>query len=181
MMRTKWQNCWYPDAMQETSVWFLGQEVPWRRDRLPTAVFLGFPGGSVDKIKSTCNAGNLNLIPGLGRSLVEGMAAHSSILAWRLPKDRWAWQAAVHGVTKSQTQLSDWTTTAIHLLFRKTSNYTPPRQPFFTGGFNVIAEKTAQSAKYIDAISKASFLHRKHNTFRVVVFLMYLLIPTASS
>ena len=42
-----------------------------------------------------------------------------------------------------------------------------PRQPFFTGGFNVIVEKTAQSAKYIDAMSKASFLHRKHNTFEV--------------
>ena len=32
---------------------------------------------------------------------------YSSILAWRIPMDREAWQAAVHGVTKSQTQLSD--------------------------------------------------------------------------
>ena len=29
--------------------------------------------------------------------LEEGMAIHSSILAWRLPKDREAWRAAVHG------------------------------------------------------------------------------------
>ena len=36
-------------------------------------------------------------------SLEEGMATHSSILAWRLPMDRGAWQAMVHGVTKSQT------------------------------------------------------------------------------
>ena len=35
--------------------------------------------------------------------LEEGMAIHSSILAWRIPKDRGAWQAAVHGVAKSQT------------------------------------------------------------------------------
>ena len=34
--------------------------------------------------------------------LEEGMAAHSSILAWRIPMDRGAWQATVHGVTKSQ-------------------------------------------------------------------------------
>ena len=38
--------------------------------------------------------------------LEEGMASHSSILAWRIPW-RGAWQAAVHGVAKSRTQLSD--------------------------------------------------------------------------
>ena len=35
--------------------------------------------------------------------LEEGMATHSSILAWRIPMDRGAWRATVHGVTKSQT------------------------------------------------------------------------------
>ena len=30
-------------AMQETSVQFLGWKIPWRRDRLPTPVFLDFP------------------------------------------------------------------------------------------------------------------------------------------
>ena len=57
------------------------QKVPWRRDKLPTPVFLDFPGGSDGK-ESTCNEGDLGLIPGLGRSPGEGMAAHSSILAW---------------------------------------------------------------------------------------------------
>jgi len=33
----------------------------------------------------------------------DGMATHSSILAWRISMDKGAWQAAVHGVTKSQT------------------------------------------------------------------------------
>ena len=33
-----------PPAMQEALVQFLGQEDPWRRDRLPTAAFFGFPG-----------------------------------------------------------------------------------------------------------------------------------------
>ena len=37
--------------------------------------------------------------------LEEGMATYSSILAWRIPLDRGAWRAAVHGVTKSRTQL----------------------------------------------------------------------------
>ena len=41
----------------------------------------------------------------LGREdpLKEGMATHSSILAWRIPTDRGGWQATVHGVTKSWT------------------------------------------------------------------------------
>ena len=37
----------------------------------------------------------------------EGMATHSSILAWRIPIDRGAWQATVHGVAKGRTRLSD--------------------------------------------------------------------------
>ena len=39
--------------------------------------------------------------------LEEGMATHSSILAWRIPMDRGAWRATVRGATKNQTQLSD--------------------------------------------------------------------------
>ena len=39
--------------------------------------------------------------------LEEGMAIHSSILAWRIPTNKEAWQAIVHGVAKSQTQLSN--------------------------------------------------------------------------
>ena len=35
--------------------------------------------------------------------LKEGMAAHSSPFAWRIPMDREAWQTAVHGVENSQT------------------------------------------------------------------------------
>ena len=41
--------------------------------------------------------------PGWEDPLEEGMATHSSILAWRIPMQRGAWWAAVHGVEKSQT------------------------------------------------------------------------------
>ena len=44
---------------------------------------------------------------GLEDPLEEGMATHSSILAWRIPMDRGAWWATVQGVTKSQTQPSN--------------------------------------------------------------------------
>ena len=56
-----------PPAMQETPVRFLGPEDCWRRDRLSTPVFLGFPGGS-DSKESACSVGDLGSIPGLGRS-----------------------------------------------------------------------------------------------------------------
>ena len=36
-------------------------------------------------------------------SLEEDMATHFSVLAWRIPMDRGAWKAAVHGVAKSWT------------------------------------------------------------------------------
>ena len=39
--------------------------------------------------------------------LGEGMATHSGILAWRVSVDRGAWRAAVHGIAKSRTSLSD--------------------------------------------------------------------------
>ena len=39
--------------------------------------------------------------------LEKGMTTHFSILAWRIPKDRGAWRATVHGVTKSWTHLRD--------------------------------------------------------------------------
>ena len=70
---------------------------PWRRDRLPTPIFLGFPSGSDGK-ESACNTGDLGLIPGLEDPLEECMATHSSILAWRIPMDRGAWRAVVCGV-----------------------------------------------------------------------------------
>ena len=48
-------------------------------------------------------------VPSLGWEdpLEEGMATQSNNLAWRILMDRGAWQATVHGVTKSQTRLSD--------------------------------------------------------------------------
>ena len=70
--------------MQETLVPFLVGKIPWRRDRLPIPVFLGFPGG-LDGKEYACNSGDLGLIPELGNVLEEGMAIHSSILAWGFP------------------------------------------------------------------------------------------------
>jgi len=53
-------------AMQKTQLDSWVGEIPQRRDRLPTTVFLGFPGGSDGK-ECTCNVGDLALISGLER------------------------------------------------------------------------------------------------------------------
>ena len=43
-------------------------------------------------------------------------ATHSSTLAWKNPMHGGAWEAAVHGVAKSQTRLSDFTLTLFDFL-----------------------------------------------------------------
>ena len=68
---------------------------------------LGFPGGSDGK-ESACNAGDLGLIPGLGRSPGRGHDNPLQYSCLENPMDRGAWWAIVHGVAKSQTQLNDF-------------------------------------------------------------------------
>ena len=55
-----------------------------------------------DGKESACNAGDLGSIPGWEDRLEEGVATHSSIVAWRIPTDRGAWWATAHGVTESR-------------------------------------------------------------------------------
>ena len=69
-------------------------------------VGMGFPGGS-DSKASACNAGDLDLIPGWGRSPEEGNGHPLQYSCLGNPMDRGAWWATVHGVTKSRSQLSD--------------------------------------------------------------------------
>ena len=58
---------------------------------------LGFSGGS-DGRESACNAGDLGLISGLGRSSGEGNGYQLQYSSLENSMDREAWQAAVHGV-----------------------------------------------------------------------------------
>ena len=64
-----------------------------------------FPGGLVGK-ESVCNAGDL-VFPVLGRSPGEGNGNSLQYSCLGNPMDRGAWQATVHRVVKSWTQLSD--------------------------------------------------------------------------
>ena len=66
---------------------------------------MGFPGGSDGK-ESIHNAGDLGLIPGLGRSPGGGHGNPLQHSRLESPMDRGAWRAAVHGITKNWTRLS---------------------------------------------------------------------------
>ena len=63
---------------------------------------MGFPGGSDGK-ESACNAGDLGLIPTLGRSPGGGKGNPLQYSCLEKSMDKGAWQAAVHEVEKSRT------------------------------------------------------------------------------
>ena len=69
---------------------YSSRNIPYQAIEKPVKIYtvlkklLCFPGGSEVKA-SARNAGDLGSIPGLDRSPGEGMATHSSILAWRIP------------------------------------------------------------------------------------------------
>ena len=66
--------------------WFASwvRKIPWRRDKLPTPAFMGFPVAQTVKNPSAMQE---IWVLSLGREdpLEEGMAIHFSILAWRIP------------------------------------------------------------------------------------------------
>ena len=68
----------------------------------------GFSGGLEGKV-SAFNVGDLGSVPELGRSPGEGNGNPLQYSCLENPMDRGAWEAAVHGVTKSRTQLSSFT------------------------------------------------------------------------
>ena len=71
-------------------------------------IYIGFPGGSEGKA-SACNVGDRSSIPGSGRSPGEGNGNPLQYSCLENPMDGGAWQATVHGVTRSQARLSDFT------------------------------------------------------------------------
>ena len=107
-MANRWRNSGNSDRL-----YFLGLQKYHCRWWLQS--WNGFPGGSEVKV-SACNAGDLSLIPGPGRSPGEGNGNPFQYSCLENPMDRGAWW--VHRVAKSQTRLSDFTFTL--LLGRKT-------------------------------------------------------------
>ena len=86
----------FPDSLQCRRPWFDSwvRKISWRRDKVPTPVFLGFPGGSAGK-EFACNVDDLGLILRLATQL-QYSGLENSI------------DCIVHGVAKSQIQMRDF-------------------------------------------------------------------------
>ena len=78
------------------------RKICWRRDRLPTPAYLGFPCGSAGR-ESSCNAGDLRSIPELGRSPGEGKGYPLQYSGLENSMD-----SIVHGVAKNWTWQSNF-------------------------------------------------------------------------
>ena len=76
------------------------------RKQIIKKVRKNFPGGANGK-ETACNAGDLGLISGLGRSPGGGLGNPLQYSCLENSMDRGAWWATVHGVAKDWTQLSD--------------------------------------------------------------------------
>jgi len=80
-----------------------------------------------DGKESACNVEDPGLIPRSGRSPEEGTGKPLQYSCPEYPMDRGAWRATVHGVTKSQTQLSD---TYTHTHTHRATLPSHPQDPF---------------------------------------------------
>ena len=92
---------------------------------------MSFPGGS-DSKASACNVGDPGSIPGLGRSPGEGNGNPLQYSCLENPTEGGAWWATVHGVAKSRTGLSDFTS-----------------QHLIGSAFSMVGFSWAQSTSYV--------------------------------
>ena len=79
-------------------------------------------------VPTVCNVGDLDLIPGLGRSSGEGNGNPLQYSCLENPMDGGAWWVTVHGVTKSQTRLRDFTHSLTHIILKLLKEKKKPSQ-----------------------------------------------------
>ena len=87
--------------MQETPVRFAGQGDPLEKGQATPVLWASLMAQTVKNLPAMQETWVQSL--GWEDPLEEGMKTDSNILAWRIPMERGAWQATVHGVTKSKT------------------------------------------------------------------------------
>ena len=112
MGKIPWRRAWQPtpvflpgDSYGQRSLAGYSPQGCKDPDKTELLTFLFFPSGSMVK-DLPANTGDINFIPVLGRPLEEGMATHSNILAWEIPRTEEPGGLKSMDSQKSQTQLS---------------------------------------------------------------------------
>ena len=136
----------------------------------------GFPRGSDGKA-SSCNVGDPGSIPGSGRSPGEGNGNPLQYSCLENPMDRGAWQATVHGVSKSRTRLSDFSSSLLlpwHADFLPLSHLGSPFKGYCTVRLDVFSLFFA-FVFYVCIISMKSIINLlQYSTIWLTVLLEYL-------
>ena len=114
-------------------------------------------------VESPCNAGDLGSIPGSGRSPGEGNGNPLQYSCLEIPTERAAWQVTVHGVTKSQKQLSDLTffssqcfnfVTSTGCLWTSNKNQTKPTwEQYWRYWGHLVSHLVSDGCRYFGACS----------------------------
>ena len=91
-----------PPAIRKTLVQFLSRKIHWRRDRLPTPVFMGFPGSSGSKDLASMQE-TWAWSPGWEGPPEKKTATHSSVLDWKIP-----WREEPNGLQSLGSQSQTW-------------------------------------------------------------------------
>ena len=111
-------------------------------------------------MKITCSFNNDYPLFTMCQALEKAVAPHSSTLAWKIPWMEDAWWAAVHGVTKSRTQLSDFTFTFhFHALEKEMATHSSGlawENPRDRGAWWAAVYRVAQSRTRLKRLSSSS-------------------------
>ena len=132
------------------------------------------------------NAGDIRhvgLIPGLGRSPGEGNGTPLQYSCLENPTDRGAWKAALHGVVKSQTRLSDFTLTFhFHALEKEMATHSSIlvwRIPGTAEPGGLPSMGVAQSRTRLKRLSSSSNINSYSLFFHTLISIHYLFLMTA--
>ena len=98
---------------------FYGDNISKAKEIISGGKYLNFVPGGSDGKESSCNARDLGLIPGLGKSPGERNGNPLQYSCLKNSMNRGAWQGPVHGFTKSQMQLKQFNT---HIVLLKVKN-----------------------------------------------------------
>ena len=123
-------------------------KILWRRDRLPTPVFLGFPWGSAGK-ESACNVGDLGSISGLGRPPEEGKGYPLQHAGLENSMD-----CTVHGIAKSRAWLSNFHFTSLINWKTTVRTQTPDSLPDTVCVLSHVCETLWQMLRVVESAAK---------------------------